>query len=473
MEKAKPNCHLEFLPYVDSRFEADIIPELMEYIKIPAMGPLYDAKWKENGHLLAAMERIASWCKRQSFNYSVFEVLNVDGRTPFLYMEIPAFNYSGNDTILMYGHMDKQPEMSGWTAPLAPWNPVRRGELLYGRGGADDGYSVFSSLLAIETLEHFKIPHPKCCIMIEGSEECGSIDLPFYVDLIKKKYNLQAPKLVVCLDSGAGNFEQLWATTSLRGNMTANLEIECLREGIHSGLGSGVVPNPFDVLRILLDRIQNPVSGEMIPEALQVEIPAQRLEQIKNASAILEEQIPITYPIVDGLELYSGSKPIRKTWKPSFSVTGIDGLPPTNRAGNVTIPKVAVKISLRLPPTLEPLKAAKVLEEILLSNPPQKAKINLRWDTHSGGWNAPETAPWLDEAMQKASMEYFKKPAQYMGEGGTIPFMGMLSEQFPKAQFLITGVLGPQSNAHGPNEFLHLGFTKKLTACLAFILGQI
>jgi acetylornithine deacetylase/succinyl-diaminopimelate desuccinylase-like protein len=145
-------------------------------------------------------------------------------------------------------------------------------------------------------------------------------------------------------------------------------------------------------------------------------------------------------------------------------------LPALQNAGNVLRPSTAVKISLRLPPTVKAEHARDALKQLLETDPPYDAKVTFTADQAATGWNASPLEPWLERSLGEASKTFFGHEAKYMGEGGTIPFMAMLGEKFPSAQFVISGVLGPHSNAHGPNEFLHIPTAKKLTACIAKVL---
>jgi len=396
------------------------------------------------------------------------QVISEEGRTPLIYMEIPG---ASDDTVLLYGHLDKQPEMSGWSEDLGPWKPVLKGDKLYGRGGADDGYAMFAALSAINLLHDQGVPHARCVILIEASEESGSYDLPHYINSLGDE--IGTPSLVVCLDSGCGNYDQMWSTTSLRGIITGVLRVELISEGVHSGDGSGIIASSFRVLRQLLSRLEDENTGEILPKDFHQEIPAQRLEQAKACSEILGTDVYSKFP------LHEGTKPVtenltelilNRTWRPALSITGIEGLPKIEDGGNVLRPVTAAKLSLRLPPSVDADSVMEKLRTLLESNPPYGAKVTIEDLEGANGWNAPELADWLGDTLQDASNAYFGKEAAYMGEGGSIPFMGMLGEKFPKAQFVITGVLGPHSNAHGPNEFLHIPTAKRLTACVAHIL---
>jgi acetylornithine deacetylase/succinyl-diaminopimelate desuccinylase-like protein len=373
--------------------------------------------------------------------------------------------------VLLYGHLDKQPEMSGWEEGLGPWTPVRRGDQLFGRGAADDGYAAFASLTAIEAVDRQKVPRARCVVLIEACEESGSYDLQPYVDHLAAR--IGTPSLVVCLDSGCGNYDQLWGTTSLRGLVGGDLSVEVLREGVHSGDASGIVASSFRILRQLLSRVEDEKTGVVVQD-FQVKIPEDRLAQAKVAAGVLKDDVYDKFPFVSGMRPMSEDRvelALNRTWRPTLSITGMDGIPATKDAGNVLRPRTVARVSLRLPPTADAEAAARRLKQIFEADPPLSAKVTFTYEAPGAGWNAPAMAPWLEQAVDRASQDYFGKPSVHYGEGGTIPFMGMLGAKFPRAQFLITGVLGPGSNAHGPNEFLHVPTGKKLTAAVASVLA--
>jgi len=457
--------------YVETVWNESILPTLKTYIAIPNKSPDFDEAWEANGHMERAVALIEAWCRGRRIAGLELEVVRLPGRTPLVLIEIPAHRCDAPGTVLLYGHYDKQPEMQGWRSDLGPWVPKLEGDKLYGRGGADDGYAVFASLTAIEALQAQGLPHGRCVVVIEGCEESGSADLPAYIDHLSGR--LGEPELVVCLDSGAGNYEQLWLTTSLRGNLVTTLRVETVTEGLHSGAASGIVPSSFRVLRLLLDRLEDARTGAIKLPEFNVSIPAGRIEQACAVAQVLGEQIVSAFPFHESAQPVSADPVellLNRTWRPTLSVTGADGLPPVRNAGNVLRPLTAVKLSLRLPPTADPGRAARSLTEVLTHDAPYGAKVTVGEIDASGGWEAPPLAPWLDQAVTQASEDCFGRPAVQMGEGGSIPFMGMLGASFPRAQFLIAGVLGPGSNAHGPNEFLHVPMAKKLTACVAHVL---
>ncbi|MCG8379013.1 MAG: M20 family metallopeptidase [Proteobacteria bacterium] len=458
------------LSFCNSKWNSSVIPELVDYIRIPNKSPAFDPNWQEHGYMDQVVEQFVKWCQSQNIKGMHLEVVRLPERTPLIYIEIEG---NINNTVLLYGHLDKQPEMAGWRDGLGPWQPVIDGDKLYGRGGADDGYATFASLLAVKALQDQDIPHARCVVIIEACEESGSYDLPFYIDHLSERIN--KPDLVICLDSGCGNYDQLWSTTSLRGLIGGTLKIDVLNEGIHSGDASGIVPSSFRILRQLLDRIENPVTGKLLDDVFYVDIPDKRIEQAQHAANMMGEDVYKRFPIKEGMHMIEKDPVdliLNRSWRPVLSYIGIGGMPDIESAGNVLRPFTSIKLSMRLPPTCDAEKASKKLERLLLSEPPYGAKITYTPDWAANGWMAPEVAPWLEQATSEASLNYFGKPAVYMGEGWSIPFMGMLGEKFPDAQFLITGVLGPGSNAHGPNEFLHIPTAKKLTCCIAEVIAK-
>ncbi|MGH8113682.1 MAG: M20 family metallopeptidase [Rhodanobacteraceae bacterium] len=457
-------------------WDDEVVPQLTEYIKIPNKSPMFDKDWVAHGYMEAAVALMEKWARAKlaAMPGSALEVVRLEGRTPLIFIEVPASGSEArtDDCVLLYGHLDKQPEMTGWSEGLGPWTPVLKDDRLYGRGGADDGYAIFGSLSALLALHDQGAPHARCVVMIEACEESGSYDLPYYVDHLAPR--IGQPSLVVCLDSGCANYDQLWLTTSLRGMTGGELSVEVLTEGVHSGDASGVVPDSFRLVRQLLSRLENPDTGEIVPKELYAEIPAERVEQARRCAEILDDEVFSKFPWIKGMHAVSDDKVeliLNRTWRPQLAVTGADGLPSLDSAGNVLRPGTALKLSLRVPPTLSGTKASEFVKRLLEADPPYGAKVAFKLEKDGSGWNAPRLSDWLSSAVTEASEATFGAPPAYMGEGGSIPFMGMLGEKFPGAQFLITGVLGPHSNAHGPNEFLHIPTGKKVSQVVASVVA--
>ena len=455
--------------FVANKWDREIVPRLIEYIRIPCKSPHFDPQWERNGHIDAAVELAEAWCRSQGLPGLRLEVVRLPGRTPLLLFETPG---EGERTVLLYGHLDKQPEMAGWRDGMGPWTPVLEGANLYGRGGADDGYAVFASLTAILALRAQGIVHARCVGLIECCEESGSYDLPAYLERLRAR--IGKVDLVIGLDSGCGNYDQLWVTTSLRGIAAGTLSVEVLTEGVHSGDASGVVPSSFRIARRLLDRIEESSSGRILPGEFHCTIPPERVEQARQAGAVLGDGVWTRFPFAGGTRPIvpdAGEAVLNRTWRPFLAVIGADGLPAIRDAGNVLRPRTSLKLSLRIPPLVDGPQAARDLKRILEAEPPEGSKVGFEPDQGASGWSAPPTEAWLQAAVNSASQDHYGRPAVMMGEGGTIPFMAMLGQHFPHAQFLVTGVLGPKSNAHGPNEFLHIAYAKRLTCCVAQVLA--
>ena len=470
--------------FTDRLWDDEIVPALIDYITVPAKSPMFDADWQKNGYIDKVVRDAAAWVEGKKVAGLKLEVVRIEGRTPVIFFEVPATKTGCTETVLLYGHLDKQPEFNGWRNDLGPWTPKYENGLLYGRGGADDGYAVYASIAAILALDAQGVPRPRCVGLIEACEESGSYDLPVYVDALKAR--LGDVSLVVCLDSGAGNYDQLWLTTNLRGMVSGTLKVEILTEGVHSGDSSGLVPSSFRILRQVLDRLEDAKTGRLLPESFHCAIPADRIEQARATASILGDEVWKRFPWACGADggpaLPTTTDPLEallnRTWRPTLSVTGADGFPAMKDAGNVLRPFTAFKLSLRLPPLVNANVAAAELKALLEDNAPYNARVTFAADGRAGaagatGWNAPSLSPWLETALNQASMDQFGAPCGYIGQGGTIPLMSLLQECFPAAQMMVCGVLGPKSNAHGPNEFLHVPYGKRLTAVVAQVMGAV
>ena len=468
--------------FADRRWDEAILPALTDYIAVPAKSPMFDADWQAHGFIQRVVRDAAAWVESRKVPGLTLEVVRLPGRTPVIFFEIPATKAGSSDTVLMYGHLDKQPEFTGWRNDLGPWTPKYEAGKLYGRGGADDGYAVYAAITAVEALKAQDLTHPRIVGLIETCEESGSHDLPPYLDALRSR--LGEVGLVVCLDSGAGNYDQLWLTTSLRGMVSGVLKVEILTEGVHSGDSSGVVPSSFRILRNVLDRLEDSATGRLLPESFHCGLPADRAAQVRAAATILGDQAWKTFPWACGADggntLPTTTDPVEallnRTWRPTLSVTGVDGFPEMSSAGNVLRPYTAFKLSLRLPPLVNGHEASVQLKALLEDNAPYNARVTFHPDGRAGalganGWNAPDLAPWLEAALDTASQAQFGAPVAYIGQGGTIPLMSLLQQGFPSAQMMVCGVLGPKSNAHGPNEFLHVPYAKRLTAAVAQVIA--
>jgi len=456
------------MQFVEQFWEEEILESLKEYIAIPNKSPMFDPEWEANGHMTNAVNHVVNWIELQAVPGLKIEVRQLPSRTPTIYLELPG---QIDSTVLMYGHLDKQPEFNGWHDGLGPWIPVQKDDKLYGRGGADDGYAVYSTITVMKSLMDQHLPYPRIVAIIECSEESGSPDLPYYMEQLSS--DMGEPSLVIALDSMCGNYEQLWLTTSLRGMIIGELKVEVLEQGAHSGGAGGIVASSFRLMRQLMSRLEDENTGAILPSFLNEQIPDIRRREAAAAGQVLEDEFPVMYTFA------GNSKPVSEdatelvlnnTWLPSLEVTGIDGIPSPEAAGNVLRPYTTAKLALRLAPSTDARAASEQLQQLLQDNSPNGAKVTFSLDTPNPGWHAPLTAPALEQSLQQASTAYFGKPAIAMGCGGSIPFMEFLATSLPKAQFVVTGVLGPHSNAHGPNEFLHIPTAKKITAAMVNIV---
>ncbi len=479
------------LEQVNRAWDEQIVGQLTDYIAIPAKSPMFDPDWVQHGFIDRVVRNAATWVQAQKVQGLTVEIVQMEGRTPVLFFEVAAANgdsaattraSASSQTVLMYGHLDKQPEFTGWRKDLGPWTPKYENGRLYGRGGADDGYAVYASIAAIQALKSQQVAHPRIVGLIETCEESGSYDLLAYVDALRVRLGDVA--LVVCLDSGAGNYDQLWLTSSLRGMASGVLKVEVLTEGVHSGDASGLVPSSFRIMRQVLDRLEDSATGRLLPGAFHCEVPADRLAQARATASILGDEVFKRFPWAHydcggagGFVLPTTTDPLQallsRTWAPALSVTGAEGFPDFKNAGNVLRPYTAFKLSLRLPPLIEAASAVQQLKDLLEDNAPYQARVTFESASGATGWNAPHTAPWFEQALNDASEACFGAPCGYIGQGGTIPLMNLLSQGFPKAQMMVCGVLGPKSNAHGPNEFLHVPYAKKLTAAVALVIARL
>jgi acetylornithine deacetylase/succinyl-diaminopimelate desuccinylase-like protein len=470
------------LSQASQQWDSDIVRQLTEYVAIPAKSPGFDKDWAAHGYIDTVLRNAAAWVEAQKVEGLTLEIVRLPGRTPVLFFEIAATRAESTQTVLMYGHLDKQPEFNGWRSDLGPWTPKYEDGKLYGRGAADDGYAVYASIAAVQAVKAQKVPHPRIVGLIETCEESGSYDLLPYVDALRTR--LGDVGLVICLDSGAGNYDQLWLTTSLRGMASGTLKVQILTEGVHSGDASGLVPSSFRIMRQVLDRLEDSKTGRLLPQSFHCEIPAERLAQAKATAAILGEEVYKRFPWAHAdcggssmSALPTTTDPVQalinRTWKPTLSVTGAEGFPALQDAGNVLRPYTAFKLSLRLPPLVDAASAVQELKALLEDNAPYQAVVTFEGGGGATGWNAPTTAPWFEQALNAASQAHFGAPCGYIGQGGTIPLMNMLSQGFPTSQMMVCGVLGPRSNAHGPNEFLHVPYAKRLTAAVAEVIARM
>jgi acetylornithine deacetylase/succinyl-diaminopimelate desuccinylase-like protein len=453
-----------------AQFESDALPTLMQYAAIEAISPAYDPAWASYGALVAATELLAAWARERRLANFTVQVHEIADKTPVITVTVePTAPVAG--TVVLYGHLDKQPPLGDWSAGLHPFRPVRRGDRVYARGVADDGYSIFAALLALEELERSGTPHGRCVVLIEASEESGSPDLAAHLDRLTD--TLGDVRLLVCLDSGALTYDRLWVTTSLRGNVIVKVRVDVLTRGVHSGTASGVAPSSARILRQLLDRVEDAATGEILVPELRAVIPEDHRQAAERLTAEFGDVAAAELPFVGALRPMgdtAAARELNRTWAATLSVTGVAGIPDASEAGNVLRPFTTLVLSFRLPPSVDSQRAADALARTLLADPPSGATVTVETEP-ADGWLAPPNPTWLTTAINEASQLAFGRDAGSCGEGGTIPFLAVLGARFPSVQFVATGVLGPDSNAHGIDEMLDLPMVVGVTNAVAHVVG--
>ena len=462
-------------PYVDKLFDTTFLPAITDYIKIPNCSPNYDQQWNINGKQEKAAVFISNWVLNQNLKNKSLNIYKEADRTPFIFIEVSASRKDDSRTIVMYGHLDKQPEFSGWSEGLGPYTPVVKDGKLYGRGGADDGYAVFGVITSIKTCQDNNLPLPRIVMIIEGAEESYESDLEFYLASLKNKIGI--PNLIVCLDSGCADYQRLWLTTSLRGVCTIDLTVKVLTEGVHSGGYGGYAPDSCLIIRKLLDRIEDSSTGAILIKELNVELPQNRRNEIVNLVSIIADDI------VKSIPFYANTTPIHKeyfdlvvnnTWQPTLAITGAEGFPEASSSGNVLRPSSSIRCSIRLPPGVNSKEAVETVMKLLKNDPPYNSVIETKVVSYGDGWNLSDKnlSAKLVTILDNASLRYFGNNVEAFGEGGSIPFVQTFNSSFPSSDLAVLGVTGPGCNIHGPDENLNLDCCKKLIKCLAHLISE-
>jgi acetylornithine deacetylase/succinyl-diaminopimelate desuccinylase-like protein len=457
---------------IERSWADEVIPSLSGLVAMPALSPSYDRSWPANGHLRAAVDHMASWAGSRSLEMRHM-VIELDGRSPLLFIDVPASpGASGRGTVLIYGHLDKQPALGEWSEGLGPWQPVLRDGRLYGRGSVDDGYAGYAAITALEAARAAGGEHRRAVIMLETGEESGSPDLPYYLEHLSDR--LGDVELVIGLDSGGGtDYERLWLTSSLRGLVMVTVTVRVLAAGVHSGLAAGIVPSSFRIMRELLDRVEDPATGKIRLPGMNVPIPAGRYADAAAFAELEPDAIGRGIPFVPGMSAASEDLVeliLNTTWRPALSVIGSDGLPESSSAPAVQRPETTLRLSLRMPPTVDAAAARAVLEKALTTDVPYGAQVTLRDFVTLNGWSAPTPSRWLATALDELTGPVFSEPYRQLGIGGGIPFMEMLGRQYPGADFVVTGAVSADSNMHVPDEWLNIKYAERVTAAIAYIL---
>jgi acetylornithine deacetylase/succinyl-diaminopimelate desuccinylase-like protein len=461
-------------PFVRQFFDSEILSSLMNFVKIPNCSPEYDPDWDKNGYQIAAAQYIQDWIKNQNLKGCDTVFLKDEGRTPFIYVNIEGTKEGDDRCILLYAHMDKQPPLTGWSPGLGPYTPVIKDGHLYGRGSSDDGYAPFAAITAVKACQDNNWPLPRIGIILEASEESGSTDLKYYLEKLSKL--IGNPSLIFGLDSSCIDYNRLWTTSSLRGVFSMNLKVSLLKLGYHSGNGGGFVADSFLVLRMLLDRIEDSKTGKLLDEYLYPTVPVDKKAEIDHLASTMGDHI------LDGIEFYKNTQPmtndkveliLNNTWRPTVTITGANGFPELDKAGNVLRQNSEVKISFRLPPLVSAKEVFTRIKNKLTENPPYNAKIDLTTsDVANDGWNQRPFSKDLNNILNDASNKFFDLDCDSYCEGGSIPFVNFFSDKFPKSEVIIMGVTGPGSNIHSTDENLHIEYCKKIICCLTYIISD-
>lgn len=472
-----------------------ITKAIEEFVAIPNISPGFDREWDKNGLLDKAARAVASslsdllamWSARGVKTDDIkIDLIGADDaplmdgsrrRSPFVHVSVPAFGGADSEgTVLLYGHMDKQPHLDQalWTEEFSPTEAVIKDGRLYGRGGADDGYAPYSAISALMALREQDCAHAESHIIIEGCEESGSEDFDFYLKMLAPE--LGDVRLIFCIDGICGTYDRLWIANSLRGAVSAEVSVGVLKEGVHSGIASGIVPSSFRIFRSLLSRFEDERTGEVIAHSLRVTIPAEFRRAAERALDVLGREAYDIFPVIDAKMRYEAEDPIElllnNTWRATVAVTGFDGYPKPADAGNVLLPETRAVVSFRIPPTIDAKEAAREIERIFKTDPPYGAKIDFKLRSAGSGWASVEPASWFDEAIEQSSKEFFGKPAARFGVGASVPIIITLADLYPKCEIMITGVEGPGANAHGPREMLHLPMAAGVTKCIARVIAS-
>jgi acetylornithine deacetylase/succinyl-diaminopimelate desuccinylase-like protein len=450
----------------------EVIPSLSGLIEIPALSPSFDSSWAAAGHLRAAVDHVAAWAGSRASGVRC-EVVELDGRSPLLLVDVPASaGAAGPGTVLLYGHLDKQPALGEWLPGLAPWRPVLRDGRLYGRGSVDDGYAGYAAVTALEAVRAAGGEHSRAVILLETGEESGSPDLPAYLEHLTSR--LGDVSLVICLDGGGGtDYERLWLVSSLRGAVMATVTVRVLEAGMHSGIVSGIVPSSFRIMRQLLDRVEDAATGEIKLPEMNVSIPPERRADAVALVALEPDAVGRGIPFAPGMSAASPDPVeliLNNTWRPSLSVVGGDGLPESKVAPAVLRPATSLRLSFRTPPIADVSAARVALEKVLTTEVPYGAQVEVSDFVTFSGWSAPAPSPWLSAALDALTGPVFREPYRQVGIGGSVSFMEMLGRRYPDADFVATGALGVDSNMHVPDEWLNVEYAERVTAAVAHLI---
>lgn len=456
---------------LDDYLRQKALPALQKFIEIPNLSRAFDPEWDTNGLQERACQFCIDFAKDMGVKGMAVEMYKDEGKTPIVFGVVEPTKAGKNKNIVMYGHIDKQPHLTeGWSEGLHPTKPVIRDGLLYGRGGVDDGYNFFTVVCMIKALQDLDIPYGRFVMLYETDEESKSRDIPYYLKKFEKE--IGTPDVIFCLDAGSISNKIFSLSTTLRGNINFDLTVRVLEQGVHSGLGSGIIPSSFRIIRNLLDRIECSKSGE-IYELLQVQVPDDKLAQAKEVVKIMGDDIHKCFcmckgvqPVCEDLdELY-----LNNLWRAQLEIIGQEGIPDKNACGNVLRPYTTLRCSLRLPPTITGEDAFEQVKETLTKDPPYGAIVEVTKIGIGSGWNCNEVPNKVVEILDKHNQEIFGTKTLLFGCGGTIPFVKIIQDCLPDTLLCVTGLMLPESNIHVPDENMDIEYWIKFTKSLTCFL---
>ena len=466
-----------FEKYIEKMFTYNMIPNLMNFIRIPNLSPAYDYEWNTNGLLLKAANLIIAYAKSLEIKNAQINLIQDKGYSPLIFIEIPASRPNDNRTVLLYAHFDKQPHGTGWDDDKGPTKPVIQNGRLYGRGSADDGYASFSMLTAIKACQEHNCPLPRICLIFEGAEESTDEHLTYYFNKLLPIIGENVIAFIP-LDSGCADYDRLWITNSLRGVCDYEINIQTLDNNISFGPeASGRIAENLFILRKAIDAVMDTSTGDVKIEEFYVkDIPEEIQEEMDKEIEIVGEQFFKEIP------LYEGVKPLKtdikeaminNRWKPTCSILGIDNCPKIEDNGFGVKKSITVKMSMRLPPGIDSHAALEALKKVVKENIYFDAKVKFLSAEVADGWKLTNFSEKTKNVLNKASKEYFGNELVFKGMGGSIPFITYFQTKYPNADVICTGILGADCFEHGPNENLHLEACKKMILVLCYFLSEI
>ncbi|CAI2368334.1 unnamed protein product [Moneuplotes crassus] len=456
--------------FIEDNFQSMFLDPISEFIKVPNLTPSFDPEFQTNGLIEQAIDNVKGYAESMDIPGLKFHVHNEEGRAPMALIEIPG---NGKKNIMVYGHLDKQPHMEGWTEGTGPTTPTIIGDKLYGRGSTDDGYVSFATLTAVKNILDQGQEIPRIVLVLEAEEESGSKDLVYLLE--KCKDIIKTPDVCLCCDSGALDYKTLWLTSSLRGSMGMNVKVSIAKDAFHSGICGGAMPETFRIANNLLDRLEDPITKRM--EKFEVEIEDRFKEEAKNIVGLVGTDLYKDFKLLEGCrpihhdnleEMY-----LNINWRPALAVCGADGLPTLSKAGNVVRASTSLRLKIRLPPSLDAKEMCDEVVKTLSEDVPFGAKIEFDDVSSGSGWVMKDLKEETSKAIHESSEEFYEKKAGLYGIGGSIPFLKTLEGIYPETEILAMGVGGNDCNIHAPDETLDIPYMKKFIPTLSHILAKM